>query len=713
MKISRKIMLTLLLIAAVFTLASCGGNKDQAAKPNAEDALSALASGSDVVEETATPAEAVGKYGELDDLSQKVDLKFNVAFGNRNRTMTFNQSTPLTLSNGDVITAGMLKPMWQRMEEIFNSTFTDVTIQDAKSQDMFKTESTNGFKGANIYGGNNLATHLMNYGAQGKFVDLNTLMNGGYMPNYKKYLDENPAIRNAITAYDGGIYYVPYIAEVGTAARQYFLRHTWLVKLLDAEAPAFDKTTELEFHYEPFYVGDNARTGENGGSVSPKAGVVITKKTSENIIEIMNNLPVKNGETLANALREYIARNYDYENLSDLYRGDKAAYDIDELIALLRVVKANPTYLTDGKATEVWPLFTRHSKYREELLRYGTFWDGVRAHGSDTYNSRFELDENGVLDHTYSQEDMYDVVVKLSKVNAEGLIYRDVFDMNNKGNFRTLLYGSDNSDKPSYGFFTYDFIASTTVDGLNSDVEMVLPPVAKVNGVWQYYVDNSRVVKPDGWGISAVSTDAEIKRAASLFDFMFSEEGKVMQNYGLDVDTENLYVGPGGTKWPAFKDWVFENRNLAKGDITVLLRDWIGSQMPIGYPKEIGFEYQNTSKAGFDGWTLLLNSTVGLPSYEGTGKAGDNPNYYKLTPTAYSFTEKQSELLNANTSLGGDDEVEYIFNIIRYAETGNVPNGVVLPADYNEYLAYFEDRGLETYEKIYNAAYQAMQSSNN
>lgn len=34
---------------------------------------------------------------------------------------------------------------------------------------------------------------------------------------------------------------------------------------------------------------------------------------------------------------------------------EKAAYDIDELIALMRCIKANPTYLTQGKADTVWP----------------------------------------------------------------------------------------------------------------------------------------------------------------------------------------------------------------------------------------------------------------------------------------------------------------------------------------------------------------------
>ena len=48
-----------------------------------------------------------------------------------------------------------------------------------------------------------------------------------------------------------------------------------------------------------------------------------------------------------------------------------------------------------------------------------------------------------------------------------------------------------------FGFITFDWQASSTADSLNSDVVVILPPVAKVNGVWQYFIDNGRAIKPD------------------------------------------------------------------------------------------------------------------------------------------------------------------------------------------------------------------------
>ncbi len=46
-------------------------------------------------------------------LAESLDL--NIAVGNNQRTITYNQATPLELPDGTVISAGMLKPTWQYM----------------------------------------------------------------------------------------------------------------------------------------------------------------------------------------------------------------------------------------------------------------------------------------------------------------------------------------------------------------------------------------------------------------------------------------------------------------------------------------------------------------------------------------------------------------------------------------------------------------------
>lgn len=688
-------------------LAGCGGTViDQQQNATSQPGSST---------EDQTPA--VTEPEDKTDLTEHVSLKINYAAGNKSRTITYNAESPMTMPDGTVVTAGMLKPVWNHLQTVMNCDFTDVTLQDQKATEMISTASTTNFADANIFGGNSIAEDMMYYGTEGKFVNLTDMMNQGYMPNLKAYLDANPDIRAAITAYDGNIYHAPYIAEVNTFARVFNVRKSWVTMLLDVEGAAYDTAGAFTTYYNGFYVGSNARTGSNGGTVTPKVGVDITKKTNQNIIEIQNALAVKNGETLTKALIQYIADNYDYASASELFLGEKAAYDIDELIALMRCIKANPQYLTDGKANAVWPLFTRQSSYREDLLRMSTYFGGVKAHSADSYGSRWYIDANGDVQYTYSTEGMYDVLCYLSDMEAEGLIYSDCYDLTNKTNFRTTLWGTDDSDAPSYGFMTFDWKASSTSDSLNEDTVVVLPPVACVNGVWQYYIDNGRAVKPDGWAISVAGnkTDAELHRSCAVVDYFYSEEGSVLQNYGLDMMFEDTdFVGPDGISYPKFNSWVVDTCDeVAKGDLSTFLRDWIGALIPIGYQKSIGFEYQYTSDRGFAGWELLQNSTCSFATYAGVDQqgntlSGENPNYYKMVPPVFSLTLRQKELISSTTTMEQDEVVENMFNIIRYNAKGNVPTGVTIPNNYAEYKAVFDSYNVEAYVGAYQQAYQVM-----
>ncbi len=643
-----------------------------------------------------------------------VTLKMSLAYGNTSRTMTYNQQNPLTLSDGTVITSGQLKPTWQFTAGRLNINFIDIAEQSAAATDMITTASTTGFTEAQIYGGNSIADLLVDYGSQGYFVALDEMMDQGYLPNFQAYLEENSTIRSSITAYDGHIYYVPYVSEIGSAAREWIARDEWPVMLLDG-GYTLDTHVEITSYYKGFYVGDNARTGSNGGAVTPMVGVTITKATDENIIEIQNALNVKNGETLTAALIDYIDRNYDYESPSQLFVGAYAAYDIDELVALFRCIKANPTLLSDGKADAVWPLFTRQSNYREDLLRMSTYFGGVRAHGSDSYENRFAFDENGDLYYTYAEEGIYDVLTYLSAMSAEGLIYTDVYDTTNTANYRSILWGTDNAtENAMFGFMTFDWIASSTAESLNDGTSVFLPPVANVNGVWQYYVDNTRVVKPDGWSISAASTQEQILKACELFDYYFTEEGSLVHNYGLPMNIADMegYEGPDGDTYPLFDDWMTETCNATNnGDLSAFLRDWMGSQMAMGYQKEIGFEYQNTAEKGFESWALINSSTTSYPNYNGEGLAGDSDYYYYLTPTSISLTTRQQETVSTNTKIDSEDTAEFMFNIVRYHATGNAPSGASMAYTYEEYLKFFTDAGLDLYIGTYKFAYEVMQAA--
>lgn len=662
------------------------------------------------------------------------ELKFNLAYGNSTRTMTYLQTDPLELPDGGYITSGNLKPVWRDISANMGIRFTDVTTPAQSAAQMIQTQSSTDFKNANIFGGNGIAEDLMNYGMQGKFVDLTEYLNETDMPNFTKYLNENKDVKDAITAVDGGIYHVPYVSEIGEVARTYNMRTDFVSAVLDYDGSISfnDGVTKSNFNsvdtstgfknaqYQPFYSSrPTASTPYSNGSVT----VTINKKdATTNVIQMQNALGANaSGEDLANTLIDYINDQYvegnvKYTNPSDLYVGAYAAYDIDELVALFRVMKANESEISlayGGKSTTINPFFVRQSSYREDILRFATYFDGVRAFGSDSYTSRWVFDDAGQIQYTYNTNEMYGVLEKLSEMFAEGLIHAESLDDSNSGNFRTQLYGSDDNSTNQYGLMSFDWIASSTADSLNDNVEVVLPPVANVNGVWQYYVDNSRTIKPDGWSISTSgSNKAQIAAAIELFDYMFSEEGSKMQNYGMDSllvedavwDSEHFDTP---NEYPVFKDWVTDQANLnSDGDLSEFLRDYIGALMPVGFAKEIGFEYQYTSERGFAGLDMIEKSTVNMPTYEGTGKTGTNSNYYTLVPPTFSM----GKALQSNVTLYEPQEAFYqlLFNVIMYKTAGGAPSGIEMAYSVTEYQAKFTEKNIKMYIETYQMAYEQM-----
>lgn len=87
------------------------------------------------------------------DLTEEVSLRINYAAGNKSRTLTYNQVSPLTMPDGTTYTAGMLKPMWNYVQTALNCKLTDVTTQDQKASEMIDVASTTNFAEANISGG--------------------------------------------------------------------------------------------------------------------------------------------------------------------------------------------------------------------------------------------------------------------------------------------------------------------------------------------------------------------------------------------------------------------------------------------------------------------------------------------------------------------------------------------------------------------------------
>lgn len=79
------------------------------------------------------------------------------------------------------------------------------------------------------YEGSGGHTAIEKLGSEGAFVPLEDLI-AKHAPNLKKVILDDPAVRAAVTAPDGHIYYVPMLSALN-AARGWFIRYDWLDKL--------------------------------------------------------------------------------------------------------------------------------------------------------------------------------------------------------------------------------------------------------------------------------------------------------------------------------------------------------------------------------------------------------------------------------------------------------------------------------------------------
>lgn len=662
----KKYLTLLMMLAMTLGLAACSGKKLPTETNNQETVTKEPSN-------TETPS-----AGEK-NLNLTDTLKINYAVGNNQRTLTYNQSTPLTMPDGKVVVQGDLKPMWQYVSEQLGFQLQDVAVQDQKAEEMIQIAAATSFTDATVYGGAQGQVY-MQYGTQGYLLDLNKRLDD--MPDFKAYIEKYPNIKSSITASDGGIYYIPYVAEIGNYARGFHGRQTWISGLLDSDASLESETKTLKVAYEGYW-----------------------DRNDTNVIALQN-AAAKNGTlTRDEALRtllDYIKATYpDLAKPSDLYLGVNAQYDIDELIALWRVMELSPrtlSKLSTGKVVEdaeISPYFVRQSSYREDLLRLSAYFGGQRTHGADSYGSRFYLNKDGELTFSYAEDGMIDVYDYLRQIYSEGLIHTEFADLNNKDNFRSALYSSDdNEGQRQFGFMIFDWFASTTA--ANDDVVAMLPPVTQVGSEdFIHFIENTRTIKPEGWAISSDASEEEINAALQLFNYFFTEEGNIVQNYGVPsmiVDNEK-YLGPDGIEYPKFDKWIFETAGtFTNGDVSAFLRDFVGSQMPIGYQKEIGFEYQYTNESGLAAWNLYNKAQVKTTSYEASEPL------YKIVPTVFSLTEQDMAKLS-NISIS-EIQVDQIFLYITGSD--------IAVKKAEEIKEFYLEAGLDEYVKIYQDAYKRM-----
>ena len=588
-----------------------------------------------------------------------VTLRMATGYNSAKTGITFDSETAgegITLADGNTYNAGSLKPTWVALEGILGVHFEDKYQGNsaAKEFEYWKDRLNE----VDMVAGP--AATLNEYGEVGSLVNLAEHMD--QLPNFKAYLDANPIVRLSImgNTSTGAIYFSPYFDGVNDIERMPLMRVDYAAKLLDGEGEfTAEACKDIAAPVYTPYMPTEGTVEIETPTADGKGTQVLVKNYDKagNIIAKMNEKGVMSGVEAVNMLRTYIDEAYDGyygTTRSNLFIGQDAAWDVDEMVALLRCVVANPQTL-NGKDS-IQGMFSRednNNQRRVDLIRFAGHLFGVR--GMESRQDFLYFDTDGALKDARQQPEAYAAMAKMHDMVAEGLISQAYVDAAEE-NSSTYLE-NDN------GFLSYDYNQTQTVMNATKLQEgekymAIMVPVAKwfdgtEGGVFMRFTESWRSVKTDAWAISKAGTDANpgaLEKALALIDYAYSEEGQILMSYGPAAfikEGETFLFN--GKEMPVIADATYaELWEKANGNYTNYARQFLGSTL--SFVKSQAFEYQCTHEVGKEG-AGYISAAIGL----GTIKhplleVAENP-WYTSVPTVLPNTKTENDELNTYTEL--------------------------------------------------------------
>lgn len=635
------------------------------------------------------------KCNDGTDLSYADNTELRVAAGynNLNTAISFKDSMivgeGVTLSDGVTYHLNDLKPTWKQISDDMKIKFSDIYQGNSAANEYQYWIEGNKTSEVDIVSGT--ATKLQEGGVAGKLVNLANYLDR--MPNFKAYLDANPIVRLSITGdtATGAIYFSPYFDGVDDIERFPLIRADLVTKLLDGTTAFTGKnrtvTTGLYTPYMPT-VGTVVVESLNATGTAKEN---ITKDYSKygNIVKKMNETANLTGDQAVAMLRDYIDKTYNNlygEKRSDLFLGYNAAWDADELVALLRCAVASFNQdSADGTESEtaIAGLFSRetlNTQREVDLFRFAGSLFGVR--GMESRQDYLYFDKDGELHDARQEADAYDAVMRINAMNKEGLV-----DVTNELKSEARL----NSDG---GLVSYDYSQTQTIynntslnDGANAYNKQdtgekytpIMVPVASWNdgtgAKYFRFTESWRSVKTEGWGIVVDGVKGanhdKLNAALALIDFAFSVQGQITMSYGsddfmnvkpgqentvvktwADVATKYVTFNFNGQEWPVISDGCASDlTKYEKGNYTNFARRYLGSTLN-GFPKSQAFEYQCTHEVGKEG-AGKVSAAIGLGIVKHPVLSVNTANmWYTSVPTTLPHTTRENNAINGFADLG-------------------------------------------------------------
>lgn len=564
--------------------------------------------------------------------NQGVTLNIAIGYNSEITSTSFAKGTTYTLPDGKTYTGGSMKPAWQAMGNDLHIEWNDVYKNFSTGANLKQIVAGQGTK---TYAETDLFTTDLSEAVNAANNNTNILNLADYleyMPNFKAFLEDNPVVylsllQDGMSTTDGSnqkIYVAPYFDGNDDIERYCIIRQDWADIILNgndalATGEKFtDKCTAVAVQaFMPGTgsvavdvtedSGDHTTVGKvyknyaNVFSLVKASGDNALKTAyleasnnapytgdSGNIIDLMNAAieanPNVTGDLLAGLFRAYVdacytkatgtnAESY-YTNRSDLFNGYDAAWDVDDLVAMLRCVMTNQhTLLTSDQGKggaitnrdqrKIYGIAPRtgENDRTPDMVRLACQLYGAR--GGDSRYEYTYIDNGGNIQDARNDETFYKALDNMNKLTKEGLIanFSSVAGFKvEQGYVGDKKAQSDNIET----FMMYDYCQSQTLDGFYKSGEgakgldmptgynfaPVLTPVSKwdVNGddditadEYFRFTESWRSVKTSGLALNGglASNKKKLKAALQFVDYLYSEDGQIVSTYGPKADNAN------------------------------------------------------------------------------------------------------------------------------------------------------------------------------
>ncbi|MBE0701442.1 MAG: hypothetical protein IH571_07125 [Acholeplasmataceae bacterium] len=617
-----------------------------------------------------------------DEIDYESEVTVNVAINYTSggfASISYQKESAYVALNGKTYVKDDLTPVWERIGEKLNINFVDVaTSSDANTNAQFTRLQTESFAGVDIV--NATGATIGPEGVNGNFVDFGEYLE--HMPYLNAFLEANPSVKTSMTSADGGIYFTPYFDGLNELEQMFLARIDWIKDILDLDEPVFDTTpgvvpNNYTRHQIPTPIDVNITVANSDGTTR-----VVNKAYTANILDTLAGLVAPTGATVAAAFKAHMEDTYGdqgYAKLSDVFAGTDAAYDTDELLALMYVIKSNPLFLTrqhptPGPVEVMFPRDATGGRIRNLFRAMEMF--GLR--GVFSRHEWLHFDQDGLIQDVRYSQDFVDGVNDLAGMYADGLIVQNPEEGGTQ--WRTNLLNNAN------GFMTYDYNATSTAtaqmnNGTAKDADFefqaILPPVVDWlgDGTYFHFSEGNRSVKNEAWGIpiQVESNQTKLYRVLKLVDEMYDYEtddsvGSI-HLYGPQGWTDGTLTYGSDTVYKISDEAAVERNTLAGGNHINYLRQYVGATMPIGHIRSMGLEYQTLSAQGMAG-VERINVAVGAGTFKLAGLVDDPNPWYQLSPTFFPLTKSESDLIAAAATFRSIYADGALVTMVKYGFSG-------------------------------------------